>query len=545
MKFKITKLLFFIPVLIQTSPVSVTSGGTGLTTLTAAGGLPYGSNTTAMAVLAIGSANQVLTVTDGLIPSWNNFFPGYTAGTFFAYGGTNSTLANSPNDTIIISTTIPGSILSTATDGTAVGYNAALGITSATDAVAIGSGAFQSLTTGINNTAFGYQASNKSSTGTQIVAFGYQAGFNLLTGTLSGTACGYQALFTNTNGGQNVACGVNALYSLTGSSSVRNIGFGYYAGQHAASGSDMTAFGYQALYNAAPPNQITGIGANAVYNTTTAGNVGVGSSALYTNAGGTPNVAVGYKAMYTNLSGGSNIAIGYQALYTNSTTSQSTAFGSLALQNSTTANNTAFGYNALNAVTGSGTQMTALGSGAGSTATTGSNNLYIGYNAAPISNIESNNTVIGNSSTATAYMFGIYNVSPSTTLNVVVNSSGQLGAPVSSKRFKENIVEVTQQELDKLLALNVVKFNYIDDETQEVYYGLIAEEVDKIMPEIVVKDKNHQAETVQYFKLIPLLVQAAQEKNNKIQSLTNQVDVLQESIQKLLVQYVALKNTKK
>ncbi len=540
MKIKIIKLFYLImPLILQSSPCSVTVGGTGLDTLIAAGGLVYGTSSISTAVLSIGSSSRVLTVADSGLPVWQNFFPGYAAGINFAYGGTTSTLANSPTNTIILSTATPASILSTATDNTAVGYNTLTALTSGTNSVAIGSGALQRMNSGINNVAFGYQALNNNSTAFQSTGVGYQAGFNLTTGTTANTAVGHQALFNNRTGIENSACGVGALYTLNGG--VRNVGFGYNAGRLTVT-NDSIAFGYQAL-GANSGNQNIAIGANALSNITNANNFSFGSSALFRNTSGSSNIAVGSQAMYTNLSGGTNTAVGYLALYSNSSTNQSTAVGHLTLQNSVTANNTAFGYNALNAANGAATENTTLGSGAGSSLTTGSNNLYIGYNVAPISATESNNIVIGNSSALTAYMFGIHGVTSAGAIDVVINASGQLGTVVSSKKYKTNISENSDQIAQKILNFQVVTYTLIGDETKEIHYGLIAEDVCEIMPELVVCDKNNQVETVQYFKLIPLLVQVAQSKNNEINILKKSMLDLKKEINDLIALYYELKKS--
>ena len=172
---------------------------------------------------------------------------------------------------------------------------------------------------------------------------------------------------------------------------------------------------------------------------------------------GTPNAAIGYQALQTNVSGTNNVAIG---------------------------------DNALNLATGS--QNTAIGSGAGATATTGSNNVLIGYSTdlttfgTSSAETDSNRVFIGNTSSTVTCIGGIGGITTGTAdaIAVLIDSNGQLGTLVSSKKFKKNIVPVDQETAEKLAMLNIVTFSYIDDETNSVQYGAIAEEVLQIFPRV-------------------------------------------------------------
>ncbi len=154
--------LFFLKT--YPSPASIPVGGTGLTSLST-GGLLYSTSATSIAVLAIGAPGQVLKVSGGL-PAWSNAFPGYIAGSNFAYGGSLSSLSASPNNTMILSTTAPSLITASAIDNTAVGYNALNAVNANTTCTAVGSGALQNCTADAN-TAAGYQAMYNCTTATE------------------------------------------------------------------------------------------------------------------------------------------------------------------------------------------------------------------------------------------------------------------------------------------------------------------------------------------------------------------------------------------
>jgi hypothetical protein len=153
---------------------------------------------------------------------------------------------------------------------------------------------------------------------------------------------------------------------------------------------------------------------------------------------------------------------------------------------------------------------------------------------------ESSNILIGNNGTATENntiriggatgssagqqnRFFAYGVRGITTGNadaiaVLVDSAGQLGTVSSSKRYKENIQKIGL-ECANLMKLNPVKFNYKVHDSTQVNYGLIAEEVEKIMPRLVVKDQFGQCETVRYDQLIPLMLSELQRLNARIKIL--------------------------
>jgi trimeric autotransporter adhesin len=438
----------------------------------------------------------------------------------------------------------PGALQSntTGSDNVAFGGNALSSNVSGSDNTASGGAALYGNTSGSYNTATGASAMASNSTGTSNTAIGYEAlfasngNYNTASGagalkynTADGnTASGYQALQQNTTGAQNTAAGVQALTLNT-------------------SGCCNTASGYQALQS----------------NTTGALNTATGSSALQQNNTGSSNTANGANALTLNTTGSDNTADGYGALLLNSTGGSNTAGGYQALMNNSTGSeNTASGINALGANT-IGTTNTAIGAGALGNNTTGSNNIAIGVDAAvSVSPVNSNNIHIGNVGTSTDHSFirigtegtqsntfiaGIYG-SPVLSSNsvVCVDSTGHLGtggcSAASSRRFKEQITDMGDSS-SKLLQLRPVTFFYkpqYDDGSHSLQYGLIAEEVAKLYPDMVGYDTDGQPSSVKYQALAPMLLNEVQKQNAQIQSQVKAIQLQQEENRKLEDRLAAL-----
>src|SRR4029077_11163704 len=224
--------------------------------------------------------------------------------------------------------------------------------------------------------------------------------------------------------------------------------------------------------------------------------------ALYSNTIGIQNSAVGREALRENVSGDNNLAFGYQALYANVSGSYNTAVGTYALNSDTGDVNNAQGYSALfNTTTGSAN--TAQGFQALFSNTTGTHNIGIGYQAGYYPTTGSYNIYIGNSGAAldsgvirigdpnaqtAAFLAGVAHTNVTGGVNVVVNSSGQLGVMSSSRRYKEDIHPIAGAS-ERLLQLRPVSFRYQkpnDSGEKPLQYGLIAEEVAEVFPELVV-----------------------------------------------------------
>jgi hypothetical protein len=348
----------------------------------------------------------------------------------------------------------PDVVGSDAASNTAMGGNALLNLTSGIANTAAGAGALFSNTTGGNNTAFGAAALHANSAGELNVAVGYQALFGNTVGT-SNTAVGLQSLYANTSGSGNTAYGLQTLFQNS-------------------SGADNTAVGYEAL----------------VYNTTGGFNTSFGYQAMYFNSTGYQNTAVGLGALYHNSTGFYNTGTGYGTLFLNTTGGENTATGFHALYNATGSNNIGEGFHG------------------GFNLTNGSNNIDIGNVGAAADN---GIIRIGTAGTHNAaYVAGIAGAKV-TGAAVYVTASGQLGVLASSERYKTAVAPMGADS-DKLGRLRPVTFRLKSDPLGAVQYGLIAEEVDRVYPDLVIRDEAGRIEGVRYDELAPLLLNEVQKQ---------------------------------
>jgi len=375
--------------------------------------------------------------------------------------------------------------VSPAPDGAYSGANTAEG----------GSGTLFSLTTGTNNTALGSQALDSVTTGSQNTATGAQA---LKNNTASGnTADGFQALVRNTIGSENTATGWRALYSnTTGHGNSANGAFALYSN---TTGGGNSANGVFALFS----------------NNTGGNNAASGGYALHSNTTGFDNTANGYRALFSNTTGGDNTANGVAALEFSTTGYENTATGVEALGgNSTGYENTADGYQAL-VNNNAGTGNTALGFQAGFNILSTNNNIDIGNQGV---SSDSDTIRIGDSSVQTAaFIAGISGVAVTGT-TVVVNASGQLGVATSSERFKEE-VKPMHKTSEAILALKPVTFRYKKeiDADRTTQFGLVAEDVEKVDPDLVARDKEGKPFTVRYEAVNAMLLNEFLKEHCKVE----------------------------
>jgi len=276
-----------------------------------------------------------------------------------------------------------------------------------------------------------------------------------------------------------------------------------------------------------------GVGAAALASLTTGGdNTAVGSRALIANTTGQANTAVGRDSLRGTTTGILNTSVGTSAMFSNGTGSSNTVVGANALsQNVTGGNNTAVGVFALNSNTGS--NNTALGTNAGSALTNGSNNIYIG-NAGTAT--ESTTIRIGTPQNRT-FIAGIRNVTTgvANALPVVIDGNGQLGTVSSSRRFKEHIEDLGAASR-VLYSLRPVSFLYKPEyggRSDLRQFGLIAEEVAKVAPELVVYDDQGKPYTVNYQFLAPMLLNEMQKKDAEIEKLRARLDALEQLVREL------------
>ena len=293
-------------------------------------------------------------------------------------------------------------------------------------------------------------------------AEGEDALFSLLLGHLGGnTAMGFEALYSNTTGYDNTGIGDQVLHNNT-------------------TGSGNTAIGWWSLYSNTIGSSNTAVGYFALAANTGSGNTAIGEDTLDNNTFGSGNTAVGVHSMDFSTTGNENTAVGDRTLAFNSTGSY----------------NTAVGYAALNANT-TGTNNIAIGQIAGVKLTTGSNNIEIGNQGKAG---ESRTIRIGGRNVhGNTYIAGISGVAVAGGVGVVIDGAGHLGTTTSSARYKENI-----QPMDKaseaILSLKPVTFRYKSELDPDGIrqFGLVAEEVENVSPDLVARDEEGKPYTVRY-----------------------------------------------
>jgi len=300
---------------------------------------------------------------------------------------------------------------------------------------------------------------------------------------------------------------------------------------------DDTAVGENTLTSNTTGTDNTAIGAGAMFfNTMGQDNTATGLSALINNITGNENTATGVFALEENTSGADNTATGVRAMMF-SMGNDNTATGVDALENNTSGgSNTAIGGVALGANTTGGNNI-AVGFDAGDNLTTGDNNIDI-YDAGVAG--ESNTIRIGTQGIQTAtFIAGIFG-GPKIKkgCDVVAGSNGLLGCIKSSARYKRDIHDMGDAS-DKLMKLRPVTFQYKEDSDGIRQYGLIAEEVEKVYPELVIDDSNGRAETVAYQVLPAMILNEVQKehrdserKSARIAALTAQIAEMKASMRR-------------
>jgi len=331
---------------------------------------------------------------------------------------------------------------------------------------------------------------------------GGTAALQSLTDGIVNTAFGRSALFSNTTGNFNSAGGVSTL-------------------SHNTTGSRNTATGAFALIDNTTGDENTAAGASALgSNTTGSFNSATGVNALFFNTVGEDNTATGHSALVSNTTGSSNTAAGADALQSNIGGDENTAAGSFSLANNATGSrNTAIGFEALRDSTGN--QNVAVGHGAGAALESGNRNIYLGH---PGVASESRTMRLGSSQTRT-FIAGVASTGVFGDA-VRINANGQLGVQVSSARYKRNI-EPMGTSSDGVFKLRPVTYVYNDDDQGTRQYGLIAEEVVTVYPELVTRTETGDVQGVRYEELIPMLLNELQRQQRELTELRNLVGELQ------------------
>jgi hypothetical protein len=252
-------------------------------------------------------------------------------------------------------------------------------------------------------------------------------------------------------------------------------------------------------------------------------NTAEGQNALLSLTTGGYNTAAGYLSLRNNTSGSFNTAVGAGTLLSN-TGNQNTATGVGALLSNTTGfANTANGALAL--IYNNGDENTAIGSGALAQNTAGSNNIAVGLNAG--SSVTTANNVIcigsnvaGNNVDNSCYVGNIFGATSASGVGVLVNTNGRLGTMTSSRRFKKDIKPLDNAS-EALLLLKPVSFRYkreVDPEgTSAVQFGLVAEEVEKVNPDLVVRDKEGKPYSVCYDQVNAMLLNEFLKEHRKVE----------------------------
>jgi trimeric autotransporter adhesin len=389
-------------------------------------------------------------------------------------------------------------------------------------------------TTGSANTADGFQALNNNTTGFQNTANGSGALGSNTTGNFN-TATGGSALFSNTTGTNNTANGLGSLLSNTTGSA--NTATGNFALASNTTADGNTANGASALVSNTTGANNTAIGAGALLVNTADINTATGAGALLSNTTGNANVANGALALQNNTIGFSNSAFGYYAMQRNITGNNNTAIGDSALggPNTTGSTNTAIGSFALTNSTGSGN--TALGYGAGANVITADNVICIGTGGQDVSN--------------SCYIGNIFGQTSFEGVGVFVNSDGKLGTSLSSRRFKKDI-RAMDKASEAILAFKPVTFHYKTDTKGTAQFGLIAEEVAEVNPDLIVRDKDGKPYSVRYDQVNAMLLNEFLKEHRKVEQLTKdfesklaeqqkQIEALTAGLQKVSAQLEASK----
>jgi hypothetical protein len=354
------------------------------------------------------------------------------------------------------------------------------------------------------------------------------------------------------NGG-NVSVGSAGNLSMTGTV---NTGIGNVALQYNTTGTENTAIGWGALRFNTSGNFNIATGLDALYsNTSGYANTASGTFVLTSNSTGANNTASGYGALHANITGNDNTAAGYESLDANSTGCCNTATGDSALDNSTTGNyNTASGLLALAGNT-TGGNNTADGSYALVSNITGNYNAAVGYyanvgsgnitNATAIgacAEVSASNALVLGTPAAASGNCGAY---PNTQVGIDVSSPSNIFTVLqggghaiadgwdtySSRRWKSDIRPL-RGALGKVERLRGVSYTYTANGKHDI--GMIAEEVGKVVPEVVsYEDNGKDAHGIDYARLTALLVEAVKQQQSEIQQERLQIRRLEAKVRQM------------
>lgn len=346
-----------------------------------------------------------------------------------------------------------------------------------------------------------------------------QNSLTLANGASSNVSIGYNSLNACVTGSFNVSVGDNTLTAFTGSNTVaigggclqsltsgqNNTGVGYVALQSLTTGGNNTCLGAGAGQSFVGNDNNTAIGYNVLNDNTGDSNTVVGSEAGGGTGNGAQNALLGFQAGVLLTNGTGNTGIGYAPVNALTTGSYNTSIGWETLFSLATGSyNTALGYYAGSQLNGSETSNIYVSN----VGVTGESHV-----------MRLGTTGSGNNQVNKSFMAGVYGVTVGGSgIAVVVDNAGQLGTVVSSERFKEDIQPI-QNESILLQNLRPVSFTYRQDQEKTKCFGLIAEEVKEVLPELVVDGEDGKPLTVKYLDLPVLLLAEIQRLHKKIESL--------------------------
>ncbi len=318
---------------------------------------------------------------------------------------------------------------------------------------------------------------------------------------------------------ENTALGEDALFGLT--TGIGNVAIGFHALFADTSGSGNTATGWYALADNTTGGANTATGTAALSNNTTGvANTATGHSALLNNTTGFANTAAGVNSLFYNITGNYNTAVGDQALYSN--------FSGIG--------NTALGVSALNALVNirGASHNIALGDSAGSRCRR-SDNIMIGN----IGSKQDEGAIrIGTRGThLMARIAGISGATVADGVGVVINPDGQLGTITSSARYKEAIKPM-KSESDAILSLQPVTFRYKKelDPNAIPQFGLVAEQVAKVDPDLVARDEKGKPYTVRYEAVNAMLLNEFLKEHRKVEEQGKEIAALRSMLEKQAAQ---------
>jgi hypothetical protein len=307
---------------------------------------------------------------------------------------------------------------------------------------------------------------------------------------------------------------------------------------NSASGYEIGGSSVLSIGNAADHSLYLGIGAG-INNVQGTDNTFTGYLSGNSNDQGDENTFYGGFSGYSNIAGDKNTFVGASAGYNSTTGRYNSFFGTYAGESNTVGGGNTFAGFQAGAFNTTGSFNTFYGTQAGAYNRTGSNNVYIVNVGSPNRPSESNTIRIGTQGTGkgqqnAAYIAGIYDVNVGG-VPVQINANGQLGAATSSLRFKEQVRDMGDST-SALMKLRPVTFLYkpeYDKGERTIQYGLIAEEVAKVYPELVAYDNDGQPYSVRYQYLSTMLLNEVQKQYRRAEAEAKVITTQQDQIQAL------------